>query len=185
MKFVFRISGSKNFVVLIEDSDTDRQSSITVRMKYVFAFQIWYCELCVKKPMREAESIILIIVLSSFLLVKSFLKIWANDFSSLLIFESFKVFFAIIFKNWCKLARVGIKGSWFVNHESVSWPTNQKFVKLQFFTNCFFQNMVISKKSVQTILSVYVSRVKWMRLIDERQKFCRMFWLVLNYGVIS
>ena len=26
-----------------------------VRIKYVFAFQIWYCELCVKKPMRGRQ----------------------------------------------------------------------------------------------------------------------------------
>ena len=25
-----------------------------------------------------------------------------------------------------------------------------------------------------------MSRVKWIRLIDERQKFCRMLWLILN-----
>ena len=31
-----------------EDSDTGGASSITVRMEYVFAFEFWYCELCVK-----------------------------------------------------------------------------------------------------------------------------------------
>ena len=32
--------GTSNFVVLVEDSDTGGPSSITVRIKYLFAFQI-------------------------------------------------------------------------------------------------------------------------------------------------
>ena len=40
--------GTSNFVVLVEDSDTGGPSSITVRIKYLFAFQIWCCELCVE-----------------------------------------------------------------------------------------------------------------------------------------
>ena len=46
----------------------------------------------------EAESIILILIISSFLSVKYFLKVWANDFS-LLTFERTKPFFDIIFNN--------------------------------------------------------------------------------------
>ena len=66
---------------------------LLVRIEYVLAFQIWYCELCVKKTNEgEAESITLTFVLSSFLSVKYFLKIWANHFS-LLTFESFKPFY--------------------------------------------------------------------------------------------
>ena len=34
-----------------------------------------------------------------------------------------------------------IKGSWFVNHKSID-TMSQKSVKLPFFTNCVFQNMV-------------------------------------------
>ena len=41
--------------------------------------------------------------------------------------------------------RVGTKGSWFVNHESISWSHKRKFVKLPFFTNCFFQNLITLK----------------------------------------
>ena len=40
--------------------------------------------------------------------------------------------------------RVGIKGLCFVNYKFLD-PTNQKFVKLPFFTNCFFQNMITLK----------------------------------------
>ena len=47
-------------------------------------------------------------------------------------------------------------------------PTNQKFVKVQFFTNSFFQNMLL----------LYHSRFKRMRLNDERKK---NQWNVLVY----
>ena len=50
--------GTSNFEILVEDSDTGSSSSITVRMEYLFAFQSWYCELCVEK----AESIVLLIL---------------------------------------------------------------------------------------------------------------------------
>ena len=35
---------AQNFDILIEGSDT----SITVKMEYLFAFQFWFCELCVE-----------------------------------------------------------------------------------------------------------------------------------------
>ena len=71
---------------------------LLVRIEYVFAFQIWYCEICVKKNDEgESESIIFILVLSSFFSVKSFLKIRANHFS-LLTFESFKPFLPLFLK---------------------------------------------------------------------------------------
>ena len=40
--------GAWNFVVLVEDSDTRGSSSITMRMEYLFAFQIWCSEPCVE-----------------------------------------------------------------------------------------------------------------------------------------
>ena len=49
-KFEFRSSGAWNFVVLVEDSDIRGPSSITIRMEYVFDFQTWCCEPCVKNP---------------------------------------------------------------------------------------------------------------------------------------
>ena len=80
---------SWNFEILVEDFNTGGPaSSITVSQDRI-PFQIWYCELCVKKNNKgEAEGIIFILVFSSFLSVKSFLKIWANQFP-LLAFESF------------------------------------------------------------------------------------------------
>ena len=48
---------AQNFDILIEDSDT----SITVKMEYLFAFQFWFCELCVECREVEAGSIILLI----------------------------------------------------------------------------------------------------------------------------
>ena len=37
-----------NLEILAEDSNTGGPSSFTVRMKYLFAFQFWYCKLCVE-----------------------------------------------------------------------------------------------------------------------------------------
>ena len=48
MKYLFRITGRIKFWDPAEDSDTSEPSSITVRMEYLFVFQFWYNELCVK-----------------------------------------------------------------------------------------------------------------------------------------
>ena len=40
--------GARNFEILVEDSDNGGTSSITIRIECLFAFQFWYCELCVK-----------------------------------------------------------------------------------------------------------------------------------------
>ena len=40
MKFVFRISGGIKFLNPVEDSDIVGPGSITVRMEYLFAFQL-------------------------------------------------------------------------------------------------------------------------------------------------
>ena len=92
MKLVFRISG----VMKLWDPSWGLRHWLSksdyrlVRIEYVFAFQIRYCELRVKQSSEgEAESIIFILALFSFLSDKSFLKIWANHFS-LLTFERFK-----------------------------------------------------------------------------------------------
>ena len=45
---MFRSSSVSNFVVLVENSDTGGPSSTTVRIEYLFAFQIWCCKLCVE-----------------------------------------------------------------------------------------------------------------------------------------
>ena len=41
-KFVLGGSGGIKFVILVEDFDTDSPSSISVRKKYLFAFQFWF-----------------------------------------------------------------------------------------------------------------------------------------------
>ena len=48
MKCLFRISAGIKFWDTVEDLHSGRPSSVTVRMKYVFAFQYWHCELCVE-----------------------------------------------------------------------------------------------------------------------------------------
>ena len=42
--------GAYNFEIIADDSYTGGPSSFTVRMEYLFAFQFWYCKLCVENP---------------------------------------------------------------------------------------------------------------------------------------
>ena len=51
---------AQNYEILVEDSCTGRSSSITVRIVYLFAFQFWYWELCVKTDEGKAESMTLL-----------------------------------------------------------------------------------------------------------------------------
>ena len=67
--------------------------------------------------------------------------------------------------------RVGIKGSWFVNHRSISWSHKQKIFKTSIFQESFFPKYNNFKNNQHRDMSVYLSRVKQMRLIDERKKF--------------
>ena len=46
-------------------------------------------------------------------------------------------------------------------------PTNKKFIKLAFFMDCFFQNMITLKGSVQTV-SVSLSVWSSMNVIEQR-----------------
>ena len=56
IKFVFRISGRIRFRNPGWGLQyTSSLSSITVRMEYLFAFQFWYCELCVENRWRRRE----------------------------------------------------------------------------------------------------------------------------------
>ena len=106
-----------------------------VVIEYVFAFQIWHCELCVKKKNNEgeAESIIFIFVCSRFLSVKSFLKIWTNDFF-LLTFEKVKpslpLFLTIEGKRVIRLVFLSVSTIWTVKYCS----KNLHFQSLIFFS---------------------------------------------------
>ena len=61
MKFFFRINWGIKFWDLSRGLRHWQPSSINVRMEFLFAFQFWYCDLCVKKRWVVAESIILLI----------------------------------------------------------------------------------------------------------------------------
>ena len=57
--------GAWHFEILAEDSNNGGPSSFTVRMEYLFAFQFWYCELCVENrwgEREEAESVVLLML---------------------------------------------------------------------------------------------------------------------------
>ena len=77
---------------------------------------------------------------------------------------------------WCRGLEVRVYNSWITNQ--FLDPMNQKFVKVPLFTNCFFFQRNDNLKIVSAEISV-----KWVRLNDERTKFRRMVWLVLNYVV--
>ena len=62
-KFVFTSNGASSFVVWLKYSDTGGLKTITVRIIYLFAFQIWCCELCVENQCEEKGSIVLLIFL--------------------------------------------------------------------------------------------------------------------------
>ena len=59
MNSVFRIIAGTNCWDLVEDSDTEGPSSISIRMEYLCAFQYWYCELCLQN--RWVRGIVLLI----------------------------------------------------------------------------------------------------------------------------
>ena len=90
-----------------------------VRIEYIFAFQIWYCELCVKKSMKGKQK-----ALFKFLFFLAFSQLnlsWkfglmTFPFSSL----KFQAFFVIIFNNWRKtvirLVFLTVSTIWTVNY---------------------------------------------------------------------
>ena len=72
---MFRISGSINFQILVEDSGTGDPCLITVRMECLFGFQFWYCELCVKNWWGESRKHYFV----NFCFVKVFNCRWTRD----------------------------------------------------------------------------------------------------------
>ena len=73
--------------------------------------------------------------------------------------------------------------SWITNYFLDS--TNQTFVKLLFFTNCFFQKMITLKYSAQMIPICYLSRVKWVRLNNQRTQFCELLCYILKLNIMK
>ena len=45
--------------------------------------------------------------------------------------------------NWVIIVRERIKGSWFVNHESISGSHEPKIRKTSIFRKLFFQNIIL------------------------------------------
>ena len=66
-------------------------------------------------------------------------------------------------------SRVGIKVSWFVNHESICWFHEPKIRKISIFHESLFKN-----NQHKRCLSVCLPRAQCMRLINERKKFRNM-----------
>ena len=82
-----------------------------VRIEYVFSFQIWYCELCVKKPIKGRQKLLFWFLLLFFLAFSQLNISWKFELTidfSLLNFESFKpslpLFLTIKGKRWIDLS---------------------------------------------------------------------------------
>ena len=72
------------------------------------------------------------------------------------------------------------RGSWksnqFLN------PTNQKIVKVPFFTNCFFPRY--DNFRIISTDNICLSRFKWMRLNDKRRKFRKLCCYTLKLKIV-
>ena len=82
-----------------------------VRIEYVFAFQIWYCELCVKKPIKGRQKLLFWFLLLFFLAFSQLNISWKFELTidfSLLNFGSFKpslpLFLTMKGKRWTDLS---------------------------------------------------------------------------------
>ena len=73
--------------------------------------------------------------------------------------------------------RIGIKGLWFVNRQSTHKP---KICK----TSIFHEKLFLKYYKFKIISAGDIFLHICLELNDEREKFCRLFWLVLNNFVI-
>ena len=69
-----------------------------------------------------------------------------------------------------KRRKVRIKGPSFLSYQSISWSQVMKFEKLPIFKNHLIPKDDNLKNQHSQYLSVYLSRVKLMRLTNERKK---------------
>ena len=95
----------------------------------------------------------------------------------------------IVYSNENKYTKreiVGIKGSWFVNHKSISWSQKPTFLKTSIFQESFFPKYdnfkIISAGDI--CLSICLESHEWDWSMKEK-KIRGKFWLVLNYTVIQ
>ena len=77
--------------------------------------------------------------------------------------------------------RVG--NSWITNQ--CFDPTNQKFVKLPFFMNCFFPKYYNFKTISTDDICISLAKVKLVRLNDERTKFCKSWGYTLKLKTVK
>ena len=80
--------------------------------------------------------------------------------------------------------RVGIKGSWFINHESIYWSQEPKICKTFIFHKLFFpkyDNFEITSTGNVCHLSI----VKWVRLNNERTKCYKLCRCTLKFKIIA
>ena len=79
--------------------------------------------------------------------------------------------------------RVGIKVSWFLNHKSSSWSHKPKICKTSIFHKLFYLKYNVFK--IICIDNICLPISLKLRLNNERKKFHRMVWIVLNCVVIQ
>ena len=82
--------------------------------------------------------------------------------------------------------RVGIKSLHFVKHESISLSNKPKICETSIFHKLFYLKYDNFKNSQnRQYLFVYLSRIKWVRLTDERTKFCKLIRYRLKLKIMS
>ena len=82
--------------------------------------------------------------------------------------------------------RVGIESLQFVKHESISLSNKPKICETSIFHKLFYLKYDNFKNSQnRQYLFVYLSRIKWVRLTDERTKFCKLIRYTLKLKIMS
>ena len=74
----------------------------------------------------------------------------------------------------------------FVKHESISLSNKPKICETSIFHKLFYLKYDNFKNSQnRQYLFVYLSRIKWVRLTDERTKFCKLIRYTLKLKIMS
>ena len=116
-----------------ERADTECWNSRTCFAKVV----VFLCDLFLKELIQSAEIPERTLPRWLYSYVTCFWKSWYRvlKFSHVLCQGGCILMWLVFWKSWY---RVGIKGSWFVNHESISWSHEPKIRKTSIFHESFF-----------------------------------------------
>ena len=89
----------------------------------------------------------------------------------------------ILLREWWKnLSRIGIKGSRFLNHESISWSREPKSCKISIFDELLFTKY--DNFSLISADDICLSELhKWRWMMKEQNSVDRMVWIVFSFVI--